>query len=309
MKMHYVPAFLLEQFKDAGGLYQLVTADATCRPKNPDNCGFIRHLYRQVLETGLLKDIDTEVARICQRWIWGRKAGDVIELRPWQKARIAEWIGLATIRTPRRLQHFQRYVDEAKDNPQIAVDVLYSGRERALEVMRASSPAAYRELVEVLGRSKAETWMMITAQGAIRNGKVNYLPNPKESFNDYINQDRIARYAKHLLRMQWTWFYSAHGFVISDNPMAVWHRSRNNWQEDYGIARKGIEITFPFTRSLCLRLRRRQIRTHRVLYCNGRNTRRFNRRQLLGSYQRVFGPSKRIIDLAAQLKRQLARRA
>ncbi len=296
MKTHYIPRFILEQFKDDGGLFQLTTADMTCRPKNPDNCGFVRHLYTPELETGLLKTLDDEVSRLCKKWIFRRRAG--IVLRPWQRQRIAEWIGLASIRTPRRLSHFQRYVEAARKDPTEALEILYGERVEVMRRYREVNPSAYQAIVREVGPKATELMLLAAAGNAIREGRINYLPDPQKSFNQYINEERIRLYGRHLIGMHWTWFYSHYGFVIGDNPMAVWHSVRNNWKEDYGIIRPGVEITFPFSQNLCLRIRRRQSRQDMVLYCDRERTRRYNRRQLLSSHEKVFGPSRRIKPMA-----------
>jgi hypothetical protein len=304
MKMHYVPQFLLRGFEDENGLWEFDTNTGNTERRNVSKAGQKRHFYSVELEMGLLQRIDGQAGAIFHEQLSGRR--DRLALAESERRQLAHFLALFAIRTPQTFENFKGYVEEAAKNPQEAVDIMYAGRARVIEIAKSASPAAYATLVQEFGRVFAETWVLASFANLIREGKMNYLPDPKESFVAYINEERMNAYAARLLRFQWVWMWSEYGFVIGDNPLCRWSKHTGKW--NYGLAQKDVEITIPVSQNLLLRMQRRQSHAKTILYCNRELTQKYNRRQVLSSVGKVYGPHYRLNALAEHLMRKYERR-
>jgi hypothetical protein len=298
MKMHYVPQFVLREMSDGNGLYELEIKSGRCERRNPAQAGFEEDLYPAELETGLLQRMDDLVARLYRKWIVGKKPGDPISLKPWQRQRIAEWLILSTIRTPRRMEQFQQHLNAHRSDPRSERDLVYSHEQELLTIIRDELPDLYREAVTELGEATAHAHFMAEWLNKISASNMSYLPPAKDLLAETIKEDRLREHAEHLLRLTWGWASSNSGFWVSDNPLAVWHPQRTDWVGDFGIAIEGVEISFPFSHSMTLVMRAGPLVTDRVMGCNRLWTNDLNERQRRGAFKFLFGPFSRMREFA-----------
>jgi hypothetical protein len=115
----------------------------------------------------------------------------------------------------------------------------------------------------------------------------------------FINERRVNDYADRLRRFQWVWIRTREQFVIGDNPLCRWHVRKRRW--NFGLNHKGVEVTMPLARNLCLRLQRAQCRATSIVDCDDKLTREYNARQILSAVYNVFGPQKTIRPICKRL--------
>jgi len=297
MRNHYLPKFLLNGFRDQDGLWQFDIRTGNFERRNIDKAGARLHFYTVELETGLLQRIDGEAAAVFAKGLVGPKGEILITCADREK--LARWLALFAIRTPQTFEDFKVHVEEASKNPQQAIDILYENRDRVFETIRESNPGLYEMLSEELGPSLAEEVILAASASLVHQKHANYVPDPKSAFVDYINEDRMRRFAARLLRFQWLWLWSEYGFVIGDNPLCRWSKRNSRW--NYGLNHRDIEITIPLSQHICLRLQRRQSRAKIALHCNREQTITYNRRQRVSAVYNVYGCQRRLRPMAVKV--------
>jgi hypothetical protein len=283
MITHYIPQWLLRRFGTR--VYELDIHTGVIEPRTIRRAGSGEDLWPEELEKDLMGTHDNDAARVVRYWINGKRR---IILPEVQRRTLALWLALFMPRVPNAFRDIARMVQEAREDPQIAVDLLYEKRREALATLRERSPEQYAEIIDILGRYAGEEWMLALVARRIRAGEAHYLPDERAVYCQHLQATRLEAFAEMLCGYHWTWLHSPHGFVIGDNPLLRWHEPSQRW--NYGIVRGQVEITMPLSAHLCLLLRRQKISDHgQIMYCPRRQAAEFNRRQRLGAISYVYG--------------------
>jgi len=121
--------------------------------------------------------------------------------------------------------------------------------------------------------------------------------------------DRVEEFAKTFMQYHWTWLYSPHGFIISDDPLVRWHHLSQRWK--FGIRRANVEITMPLSTHLCLRMNQSKRNDHgQMMYCPKALSAEYNRRQRLASTGHVYSGQRSLLEsFAAAVVKPAKRKA
>jgi hypothetical protein len=253
--------------------------------RNVKNAGQRRGFYLLELEQGLLQRLDSDAGEILNRGLHDRR-GNIL-LRDVDRRRLAEWLALFLIRTPRSYDDVERQVEVTKNDPDAIVEIMYRNRERVTALARAAGPNACDLIAREYGETAAEDIILGIYETAIRSGSLRPTIDAPTVFNEHITTERTQLFARYLLRLHWTWFGSRIGFVVGDSPVCRWSTRTGKW--DYGMAHRDVELTVPLTRSVCLRMRCAQSRASKLVMCNQRRTDEWNMRQMQAAHQYVYG--------------------
>lgn len=300
MKTHFLPQFLLKGFVN-DGLFQLDTTTGECKRRSVEGAGHRTNLYPPELEQGLMKAIDKDASEIFDARIRGRR--EHIELSGTERTRLAEWLGLFGIRVPYTLENFKGHHAEFMSDPQNTVDLMYENAGKFLDLIEQRSPDSFREMMETFGEVAGREVILATFAAYLRERHGSAVPEPHALFVNHINEERMKRYAAILLSFQWFWFRSSTGFLIGDNPLCRWDRYAG--RHNYGIGLSDVEVTFPLTKDLCLKMVPPRVRYRgEVLEAGGSLTREYNHRQLRSCVSRLYGQPHQINKLSEKLKRR-----
>lgn len=288
------PEFPLKQF-DADGLYQINLHSGVVKRANPSNTGFHRDLYPPELESGLMKRIDTSASEIIATRIIGSR--DVIRLSNLEGEELAVWIASFMIRTPKGFEVVRRNVERERKSAHYGLQIEHAEKVKILSEFKESNPKLYKDVIDEFGEVEGVNELLKKLIERFQRSEIDYVPAPHPLFVALISEERMRYFAKVLLDYQWTWAYSAYGFVMSDNPLSRW--DDRNRLHDCGIARRHVEITFPIARNLSLVLQSKHERNaERVRLYSRKGTRILNYRQVVGAFLKVFGPRDRIEQIS-----------
>lgn len=286
---HYIPEWVLRKFR-CPTLLELDIFTGKLKQKNPDRAGSARRLWPQDIEDNLTIH-DTAAAQIYHDRIEGR---EVIRLSDDEKMAFARWLSHFAVRIPMIREKFAEMIADEWKNPTIIKTTVHKIRSPLLEKIKYKEPEFYQRLVQDVGREEAENLILdqladsIAASGRFR-------PKAADVHHMHMRHCSSEKFAKILCRYCWNWFRTDGAFVIGDNPLVRWHEKSKRW--DYGINRTGVEITFPLTLQLCLRLTKSVRRNPTVVKnCTPEMTRIYNERQRLAAAKCVYGHTAETLD-------------
>jgi len=292
---HYVPQWVLRQFKlpHEQEPYELDIHTGRIDPRNlRRKAGAKQDFWPEGVERKIMTPHDTEACAIYRQHIANRLR---IQIPADDKLALATWLALFMARTPTAYARTEAHVKELTSNPQIAVDILHHHRNRTLEIIRHRDPEIFNAAISELGQTHGEEWLMALVEFNYRRGIIRPGVTAQGLWESHLLTLEPEKFAPILCQYQWTWFYSRGGFVIGDNPLIRWSRCERKW--DYGIKRAGIEITFPISASLCLRIRpERENHRDRVLHAPKRLVWQYNRRQRCAAFSYVYSGERKLLE-------------
>jgi len=288
IRNHYLPQFLLRGFTDDDGLWQFDIHNGNFERRSVENAGQRRHFYTDELERGLLQRVDGKAAAVFAQGFTDSKGE--LSITAEDRIALANWLGLFGMRGPQTLEFLKTIISGELKKPEIAVKIV-------AELIQKRSSELFPDLIDDIGKEAGDKIIMDALVPLIEQGKLNYMPDAKMIFDDFINEPRMQRYATTLLGFHWVWLYSEHGFIIGDNPLCRWNDRFKKW--NCGLNSRGTELTFPLSNSLCLRLQRQQPVSKGIVHCNRDLSRAYNYRQMISSVYNVYGPKCRLQSMAA----------
>lgn len=303
MITHYLPQWLLKRF--GAPVLELDIHTGRVAPRSVRRAGSGEDLWSEETERALMGTHDNDAARVFRYHIDGARR---IVLPEAERQTLARWLALFMPRVPAAFGGVTSYLQQAKDDPQVAVNLLYERPHEIIALIRRDNASIYDQTVEVLGTYAGEAFLLAGIANGIRRGTVKYLPEARDVYDVYLNASKIHAFANMLCEYHWTWLYSPHGFVIGDNPLVRWHALSQRW--NFGIARGNVEITMPLGTHLCLRLRRRRERDHgQVMLCPRAMTTEYNRRQRLAAIAHVYAVAEGLLREVAAPRLDKPKRA
>jgi len=125
--------------------------------------------------------------------------------------------------------------------------------------------------------------------------EIRFWPQVENAYHDYIRSAAVENLAEILQKYEWVWLYGKHGFVIGDNPLCRWQSRTNKF--NMGLKKSGVEITFPLSVSLSLKMEQRHWNHNgQLMACSKEDTRRYNCRQRYAAIKHVCGGTKEALD-------------
>ena len=303
LRCHYVPKFLLRRIRDEEGLWRFNIHTGSFKRASIHNAAPKRGFYTSALEQGLLQEIDSRAAEVFHRGLIEKRQ---IIVDDQDKVSIARWLALFATRTPKTFESIKESLDKEKSAPSLFANLSKSQRREILQILEQGNPEAYRNLRDEFDtKEQFESFLLDAERRRIEKNPSLYIPDPQQAFSSHIeNNQRIEDIARRLLAFQWVWMESKSGFVIGDNPLCRW--SRSNRRLDYGIKHKDVEITIPLTRTITLRLQRKQSGAKEALICNRQTSEQYNARQTISAHEAVFGARRVLLPIARRaVKRAL----
>jgi hypothetical protein len=287
---HYVPEWVLRKFR-APLLYELDITTGSIEIRGTKNAGSGRDLWPGDIEDEL-SEHDNAAARIYRERIHDQQC---IRLNDNETTSLAMWLANFYVRSPRRVCDVDQFLQDENYSREGLVQDLYSDPIASIERIRAQNPDEYARDVERLGEETANRLILDYYAYRIRTAPDSEFACTTDIRHHYMRTASIESYAGVLLKYQWRWLYSHYGFVISDDPLVSWHVATNRW--GYGIARPGVEVTIPLSRSICISLEQERRKHPNQLQCLDKwDTHRLNCRQRCSAIKYVYGNSPEQLD-------------
>lgn len=283
MITHYVPQWLLDQFRERK-LFELDKGTGQIAVRSLRKAGSGDDIWPEEIERELMTPHDTKAHRIFRTRIVGH---DKVVLGPDDRLEFATWLALFMPRVPYTLANLRQMSDDVRTNPNVPIELLMERKAEVLAVIRKNHPTLYSEFVKEWGQAFAEGWLLAALRRMIRNGEITCAPDPERAYHAHLRITEVPAFAAILSRYQWFWLRTRHRFIIGDNPLVRWHEKSKRW--NYGIKRRGVEISIPLTNRLCLLMRKRHVRYDGRLIVIGQNlTRQLNHRQRMAALGKVY---------------------
>jgi len=289
---HYLPEWLLRKFRRPT-LFELDIHSGGISQRNPKKAASAPDLWPDDIEDKLSVH-DSLAARIYRERIYGQRSIVLSDSERWD---FAQWLTQFFVRVPTAIERAHQYLAAQGGVNDVAQKMTLQKRTEILQIIRDQNPATYDNAVSELGKKDVEDHFI--EQVAKRFADTKYLPDANTIRQHYMRHHRSDRFAQCLIEYEWVWLTSKVGFVIGDNPLVCWHMKTQRW--NYGIGRKGVEITMPLGRNLCLRLQRvHPPRGGYLIPCDERTTRQYNCRQRLAAIKHVYGSSESLLDFVSK---------
>lgn len=293
MITHYIPQWLLSRFGKP--VYELDIYNGHVSTRTLSKAGSDVDLWPEEIEKELMGQHDNDAARVFRYWINGRRR---IVLPDERRDKLALWLALFMIRVPLTRDSINKQREEALADPQAVLDHVVKDRQGTLAHMRKTRPEAYDGIISVLGQYAGEAWLMAMAARIARELTPKVMPDIQTAYSHYLKTSNIHGFARAISHYHWTWLYSRHDFVISDNPLMRWHELSQRW--NYGILRSGVAITMPLGSRLCLLMTQRKRNDHgQLMYCPRGTVAEFNRRQRLTALEHVYSGDRDLLKAVA----------
>ena len=132
---------------------------------------------------------DNDAARVFRYCVNGKRR---IVFSEEQRYTISLWLALFMPRVPSTFEAIKQMTQEALDNPEIAVRILYQKQRDVLEIIKRDDANAYAGAVEVLGKYAGEAWLMATAANMVRSRHVRYVPDSTFAYHVNIKTTRSS---------------------------------------------------------------------------------------------------------------------
>lgn len=291
---HYLPEWLLKKFREPL-LYELDVFAGKAEPRNPGKAGSAQDLWPEDIEDNLSIH-DNRAALIYKERIREKIAVKKrIVLSDSERLDFARWLAQFHVRIPNTREDFRELLEAHKGNPDVVFEVMSQNRQNYLQIIRSSNPDLFDDALKELGQDKAEECLLGMLAEQVASSETFRWPDHENLHQQYMRKNKSEDFACQLCDYEWVWLYSWYGFVIGDNPLVRWHAKSQRW--NYGINRRGVEITMPLGVNLCLRLDQRP-RHHggHIITCTKQETRVYNCRQRLASIKYVYGNSLDALD-------------
>ena len=286
-RRHYLPQFLLKQFRGSSGLWEWDKQTDIVERRNVENAGQFPDFYPPEIERGVMETWDNDAARICRDKVFGK---DQIVLTPEQRGRLGVWLGLFFVRIPDNLRQAQRYT--AGFGAEDLVADLRRSPHIALQDFRLWLRDQGQWAIPLLGTVGAYLHFLQMAERSIRDNPERFVPLPESVFHHHIGTKDFEWYGEFLAGLTWTWVRTEGRFVVGDSAIARWHVPTG--KPNAGITAEDVELTVPLTQSVCLLMRKRQAGggpdAGHVTIDTAR-TAELNTRQIESAVRMVYGPS------------------
>jgi hypothetical protein len=291
IRTHYLPQFVLRQFWD-GQLFELDRVSGECERRAIENGGQELDLYPARIEDGLFRQLDNAASKILQKKVYGKQR---IVITEEDKRILSEWLLFFAVRIPLNLEVCNHMARQWNANPQNTLDALDQDIDLIVEDMKRQNPEGVSESAAKLGGLDQ---FKLVLHGLLRqevlSGRARALAGGRRTFEQMQESGKHRGYIADLFKLRWTWLYTNGDFILGDNPLCRWHLESRT--PNYGIQRRGIEITIPLSRKLTLWMHRNYTHADFAI-CNGQRTKELNNRQMQSSFRKVYGPSRRALRL------------
>jgi hypothetical protein len=287
-RRHYLPQFLLEEFK-SDGLFELDKQADNVERRKVREGGQEIDLYPPHIEDGLFRRLDTAASRILQKKVYGC---DKIKMEGKERHTLAEWLLFFAVRIPLNLQLCTLVSDAWNADPRNALRVLDEDIDILIANIKRESPGSYATSVQQLGgedRFKHVFQSMLAAKVMAREHQET---EGRQLFEQMHISGNHLKYVHHLLKLRWTWLRSNRDFVIGDNPLCRWHTKLARGGN--GFNNRDLEITIPLSKRLTLWMHRNYNHAEAAT-CNAKRTKELNKRQTDTAVRLVYGPSIRVL--------------
>lgn len=273
-RTHYLPQFLLQEFK-GDGLFELDKQTGGIERRNVRAGGQIVDLYPQHIERGLFRQLDTSAARILQGRVYGQSR---IELNTGEQEALAEWLVFFAVRIPRNLDLCNRISDAWNDNPYNTLDVLDGDFGQIMTGIKTEFPERYEDAVEYYGSAEKFEQVFHGLLAAKLLFRQNQLVEGRKVFEQMHTSGTHKSFIHHLLKMRWTWVRTNGEFIIGDNPLCRWHTKKK--VAGHGLGNRDLEITIPLSKRVTLWMHR-NYNHEGLVVCNAKRTRELNKSRLI----------------------------
>lgn len=283
---HYVTRKLLEHFRDDdGALYELVKKEDRISRRSLGAAGAEDDIYPPELERKRMQGWDNKAHRVLGERVWRK---DEITLSPDDKEQLLEWLTIYIIRTPWHRDLCTTQLSREGFDRKLARRTLATERGRYLWRYEKDNPERYAELKRTLGKRDADALIMRVMQERVESGAIEGSITGEGVFHHMLKSGNHRKYMLPLYQMAWTWLRSDSEFVIGDNPVL---RSRIGTDEyNWGIGMPDVQIHFPVSRNLCLRLQPGR-GLPAELRIDEAEAERLNRMQIKSALAKAWGPS------------------
>ncbi len=295
---HHLPQFLLSRFR-VETLFELDLSTGSIKSSSLLNAGSRVDAWPEEIEHGMMQRYDNTAARILRQKIWGNTRR-TIEMTLAERNEFACWLALFMPRVPIVFEAFQKFREKMDADPEIAVRAVYESRDESLKVIRSLWPLEYDRIITMLGREVGEDHLMAFAAERIRRREIPYLPDPVATHRQHLIdvQSELVPMAARLVELHWTWYRTASGFCIGDNPLCRWDVSTQ--ASVWGVpSRNDVEVTFPVSADLTVCMSGKYS-CHEIRRCGRKQTRQFNYRQKIGSFKHVYAGAREFLDPRAR---------
>jgi hypothetical protein len=284
---HYIPRFILKQFKEDGGLYELDKRTGNVQRRSPEAAAQFPDFYAPHIEAGIMGTWDNEASRICRSKVFGRAH---VSITPDEKRRLSAWIGLFFVRSPFNHQQMGLHVEAAKSDIRRLVGYLHRNAPSILADLHAHSPGLFWQAMTLFGKTWGRQYLLGSVERRMRNDPGRFVPSTETAFHQHIESQSYLDFAQFIERMTWTWLHCPSGLVIGDSAMGRWHVPTRT--PHYGVNRDGVEVTLPFTKELCLLMRKSDCGAveGENVFCEEAHAGELNHRQIASAVAYAFGP-------------------
>lgn len=287
---HYIPEWVLRKFRTPS-LYELDIFTGNVELRASKKAGSGRDLWPGDIENRL-SEYDNAAARIFRERISEKER---IVLSEVERLAFAMWAAYFYVRSPKRIAKIGEFLKQEDLNREGLVEELYREREASIARIKAHNPDAYADIVAELGQERADETVLSYYAHYIVTAPAGQIATRDYVQHHYMRNASVEHFGKILLGYEWVWLYSPHGFVISDDPLVSWHLESRKWE--YGIARKGVEITLPLSTNLCLRMQQHPSKAKGQLkHIRLMESRALNCRQRLSAIKYVYGNKSETLD-------------
>jgi hypothetical protein len=301
MVTHFVPQWLLKRF--GSPLYELDIFTGRVERRNVRGAASGDDLWPEQIEKDLMGTHDNDAAQVFRYSINGKRR---IVLTSTERRTVALWLALFMARVPNTAEDFKLMSQDVANDPELVIQLMYKRQSETLQRLYEMAPEAYRYALETFGKYVGEAFLMAVAARKLRSHVARAVPDPTTTYHEHLVTHSLEKRAEMLGGYQWTWLYSPHGFIISDNPFNRWHELSQGWNS--GIVRDN-QITMPLSANLCLKIERRKWQDNgRLIHCPRAVAAEYNRRQRLAATSHVYSGDPELLQGHAAARPKGAKR-